>query len=203
MVYTNKLKEILNQKQVISNKRGMELENDLNITNKYYLDIKKAFIYKKPTPIKIVKTTYPTKSNKKVDIVINEAYFESPSTTDYNGLYKGKYIDFEAKETTNKTSFPLENIHKHQINHLRNIMENDGIAFLIIRFIEHNKTYLLFAKDFFNYIDKNNKKSIPYNYFEEKAYEIKEKYSPRLDYLEIVDKYLKEYLEVKNGKEEK
>lgn len=203
MVYTNKLKEILNQKQSFSNKRGMVLENDLNITNKYYLDIKKAFIYKKPTPIKIVKTTYPTKSNKKVDIVINEAYFESPSTTDYNGLYKGKYIDFEAKETTNKTSFPLNNIHKHQINHLRNIMENDGIAFLIVRFIEHNKTYLLFAKDFFDYIDKNNKKSIPYNYFEEKGYEIKEKYSPRLDYLEIVDKYLKEYLEVKNGKEKK
>lgn len=199
MVYTNKLKEILNQKQVISNKRGMELENDLNITNKYYLDIKKAFIYKKPTPIKIVKTTYPTKSNKKVDIVINEAYFESPSTTDYNGLYKGKYIDFEAKETTNKTSFPLENIHIHQINHLRNIMENGGIAFLIVRFIEHNKTYLLFAKDFFKYIDMNSKKSIPYNYFEEKGYEIKEKYNPRLDYLEIVDKYLKEYLEVKNG----
>lgn len=199
MVYTNKLKEILNQKQVVSNKRGMELENDLNITNKYYLDTKKAFIYKKPTPIKIVKTTYPTKSNKKVDIVINEAYFESPSTTDYNGLYKGKYIDFEAKETINKTSFPLENIHIHQINHLRNIMENGGIAFLIVRFIEHNKTYLLFAKDFFEYIDMNNKKSIPYNYFEEKGYEIKEKYNPRLDYLEIVDKYLKEYLEVKNG----
>lgn len=203
MVYVNKLKEVLNQKQVFSNKRGMELENDLNLTNKYYLDIKKAFIYKKPTPIKIVKTTYPTKNNKKVDIVINEAYFESPSTTDYNGLYKGKYIDFEAKETTNKTSFPLENIHIHQINHLRNIMENDGIAFLIVRFIEHNKTYLLFAKDFFNYLDMNSKKSIPYNYFEEKGHEIKEKYNPRLDYLEIVDKYLKEYLEVQNDKKEK
>ena len=82
----------------------MNLEYDLNITNEYYRTIAKAYIYKKPTPIKLVKVDY--KHNK-----INEAYFDMPSTTDYNGLYKGKYIDFEAKETTNKTSFPLNNIH--------------------------------------------------------------------------------------------
>ena len=31
--------------------RGMNLESDLNITNEYYRDIDKAYIYKKPTPI--------------------------------------------------------------------------------------------------------------------------------------------------------
>ena len=90
--------------------------------------------------------------------------------------------------------FPLENIHTHQINHLRNILDNGGICFLIVRFIEYNKTYLLFAKDFFNFIDNNNRKSIPYEYFQEKGHEIIEKYAPRLDYLKIVDKYM----EVKN-----
>ena len=93
---------------------GMNLESDINNTNLYYIEKEKAYIYKKPTPIKLVKVDY--KKGK-----IEEAYFEKPSTTDYNGIYKGKYIDFEAKETTNKNGFPLNNIHKHQINHIRNI----------------------------------------------------------------------------------
>lgn len=191
------LKDILKNKQVFHNNRGMSLENDINISNEYYIDTKKAFIYKKPTPIKIVKVNYPSKTNKTGRITIKEAYFESPSTTDYNGLYKGKYVDFEAKETNNKSYFPLENIHKHQIEHLRNIMENGGISFLIVRFTEYNKTFILFSNDFFNYIDNNTRKSIPYEYFIEKGYEIKEKYSPRLDYLEIIEKYIeKEYTEV-------
>ena len=186
------LKEILNKKQVFHNNRGMNLENDINISNQYYIDTKQAFIYKKPTPIKILKVDYPSKTNRTGRITIKEAYFESPSTTDYNGLYQGKYIDFEAKETNNKSYFPLENIHPHQRNHLRNIIEHGGIGFLIIRFVEYHKTFLLFADDFFSYIDHNHRKSIPYEYFLEKGYEIKEKYAPRLDYLEII----KEYMEV-------
>lgn len=51
--------------------------------------------------------------------MINEAYFRTPSTTDYNGVYQGYYIDFEAKETKNKTSFPLNNIHDHQVEHMK------------------------------------------------------------------------------------
>lgn len=194
MEYQNEksLKEVLTTKQVFHNNRGMSLENDINISNQYYIDTKQAFIYKKPTPIKIVKVNYPSKVNKTGKITIKEAYFESPSTTDYNGLYQGKYIDFEAKETNNKNYFPLENIHPHQMNHLRNIMNNGGIGFLIIRFIEYNKTFLLFAKDFFSYIDHNTRKSIPYEYFLEKGHEIFEKYAPRLDYLKII----KEYMEV-------
>lgn len=199
MQTVNPLKEILKEKKTYHNNRGMNLENDINLSNQYYVDTKQAFIYKKPTPIKIVKVDYPTKSNRIGNIKIKEAYFESPSTTDYNGLFNGKYIDFEAKETNNKSYFPLENIHEHQIKHLRNIMENGGICFLIIRFVEYNKTYLLFAKDFFDFLDNSDRKSIPIEYFQEKGYEIMEKYSPRLDYLKIV----KEYMEVNYEKEKK
>jgi len=42
--------------------------------------------------------------------MIKEAYFKQASTTDYNGVYKGRYIDFEAKETKLPSSFPLKNI---------------------------------------------------------------------------------------------
>ena len=162
--------------------RGMTLENELNSSNEYYREIDKAYIYKKPTPIKITKVDYPSRDKT----IIKEAFFTIPSTTDYNGIYKGKYIDFEAKETNNESYFPLENIHLHQMNHLRNIIENGGIGFLIIRFTSYNKTFLLYAKDFFNYIDNTTRKSVPYEYFLEKGHEIKEKYAPRLDYLEII-----------------
>lgn len=161
--------------------RGMNLEEDLNITNRNYRELDRAYVYKKPTPIKIVKVDY--KKNK-----VTEGYFDTPSTTDYNGLYKGKYLDFEAKETTSKTSFPLNNIHPHQLKHLENIKNNQGIAFLIVRFTKLNETYLLLEEDLTNYLKENSRKSIPLSYFKEKGYLIKNKYNFRVDYLEVIDK---------------
>ena len=66
--------------------RGMALENDLNLSNEYYRDANLAIITKRPTPIKVVKVDY-TNGPK-----IIEAFFEKQSTTDYNGVYKGRYI---------------------------------------------------------------------------------------------------------------
>ena len=163
--------------------RGMTLENDLNITNEYYCAIDKAYIYKKPTPIKITKVDYPSRNKA----VIKEAFFTVPSTTDYNGIYKGKYIDFEAKETKSKTAFALTNIHQHQIKHLENIDNNGGIAFIIVRFTTLNETYLITAERFLNYINNNDKKSVPLEYFKTDAYLIKDGYRPRIDYLKVVD----------------
>lgn len=160
--------------------RGMSLEDDLNTTNTYYRDKNIAIVYKKPTPIKVV-----SKNGNE----ITKAFFKEPSTTDYNGIYKGKYIDFEAKETTSKTSFPLSNIHKHQVAHLKRVLEQNGICFLIVRFTTLNKTFILFCEDFFQYINNNDRKSIPICYFEEKGYLIKEKLAPRVDYIDIVNKY--------------
>lgn len=163
--------------------RGMKLEDDLNITNKYYRDIDKAIIYKKPTPIKITKVNYLSRSN----VTIKEAFFDTPSTTDYNGIYKGKYIDFEAKETTSKTAFPLSNIHLHQLKHLESIEKHGGIAFIIVKFTHLNKIFLLFEKDIKIFLENTDRKSIPISYFESNGYLIKEKFNPRIDYLEILD----------------
>ena len=183
--------KIAQKKDVNYGNRGMNLENDLNETNTYYLLHDIAVIHKKPTPITIKKVDYKSRN----DAIIKEARFKIPSTTDYNGIYKGKYIDFEAKETKNKTSFPLSNIHKHQIEHLKSIIRHGGIAFLIVRFIFYNKTYYLDAKDFLLFIENNERKSIPYDFFEEKGYIITEKYNPRIDYIKIIDRiYFKEVL---------
>ena len=70
--------------------RGMTLEQQINESNKYYLTEEIAVVHKKPTPIQIVKVDYPKRSKA----VIREAYFRQASTTDYNGVYKGYYLDF-------------------------------------------------------------------------------------------------------------
>lgn len=165
--------------------RGMGLEYEINLANQYYLDNDIAVIYKKPIPITINKVDYPSR----IEAVIKEAYFKTPSTTDYNGIYKGKYIDFEAKETKNKTSFPLQNIHKHQIEHLNKVYNHGGIAFIIIRFTLLNKTFLLDAKKMVEYIKEHEVKSIPISFLEKEGYIIKDGYNPVVDYLSVVDKH--------------
>lgn len=166
--------------------RGMGLENDLNSSNTYYLETDRAIIYKKPTPITINRVDYKSRN----DAVIKEAHFKIPSTTDYNGIYKGKYIDFEAKETQNKTSFPLSNIHNHQIIHLKNITKHGGIGFIIVRFSKLNETYYLSCQMLLHFIEQEARKSIPIEYFKKNGYLIKESLRPRLNYLDIVDKEL-------------
>lgn len=182
MKYPNGIKkEYINIKS--HSNRGMNLENDLNDSNNYYLVNDIAVIYKKPTPITINKVDYKSR----IDAVIKEAHFKIPSTTDYNGIYKGKYIDFEAKETKSTTSFPLSNIHSHQIEHLKKIYKHGGIGFIIVRFTKLNKTYLLFINDLISFLNNNERVSIPVDYFNEFGHIIKEGLNPRLDYLKILD----------------
>ena len=163
--------------------RGMDLESALNQTNSYYVQKNIALIYKRPTPINVVKVDYSKGSPR-----ITHAYFEKQSTTDYNGVYRGRYIDFEAKSTMNKTSFPLANIEKHQIEHLKRVLLNNGIAFFIIQFSSFNEVYLLDASFVIEFYEKGDRKSIPYNIVSSNGILLKENYAPRLDYISAVDK---------------
>ena len=189
MNYPNGLKKKTTTMQttpVTHKNRGMNLEDELNQSNEYYREIDKAYIYKKPTPIKITKVDYPSRDKA----VIKEAFFTVPSTTDYNGLYKGYYIDFEAKESKSTTAFALSNIHPHQIKHLQNIEKHNGISFLIVRFTTLNETYLLTTQKFSVFLNNSERKSIPIEFFRENAYLIKDGYNPRVDYLKIVDQLI-------------
>ncbi|ANI97919.1 Holliday junction resolvase RecU [Pediococcus pentosaceus] len=173
----------------IYGKRGMSLEEELNESNAYYLSHGVAVIHKKPTPIQIVKVDYPKRSAAQ----IKEAYFSKASTTDYNGVYRGKYIDFDAKETTNSTSFPLSNFHEHQINHMKDCEKVGGICFTIIKFVKLNKIFLLKTKDLFQFWDsKENggRKSIPLSVFEEQGYQLGYQMNPLIPYLKAVDKII-------------
>lgn len=182
MKYPSGIKKEFNKVKTYDN-RGMDLEEDLNITNEYYLLNDIAVIYKKPTPIQVNKVDFKSRS----DAVIKEAHYIVPSTTDYNGIYRGYYIDFEAKETKSHTSFPLSNIHAHQIKHLERIMNHGGIGFIIVKFTRLNKTYILYIEDLLDFLNNEERKSIPISYFEEKGFLIKEGINPRYDYLKIIN----------------
>jgi len=162
--------------------RGMGLEEDLEQTNQYYLDNDIAVIYKKPTAVTVKKVTYPQKKYTK----IIDGYFTKSSTTDYNGIYQGRYIDFEAKETKNKNSFSLSAIQNHQLQHLEKVKQHGGIVFLIIRFSYWDRTFLLDFDHLESFINNNTRKSIPLSFFEKEAWEIKNGFNPRLDYIKII-----------------
>ncbi len=167
---------------ISSANRGMDFEKDINLSNEYYKDHDICLITKRPTPINVVKVDY-SKGAK-----ITHAYFEEQSTTDYNGVYKSRYIDFEAKNTKNKTSFPLNNITKHQIEHLKRVIAHGGIAFFIIQFELLDKVFILDASFVIHFYEKGERKSIPYSCFIESGVEVERSYSPRLKYIDAVDK---------------
>jgi recombination protein U len=185
MNYPNKKK--LFEKVITTSKLGMTLESDINLTNTYYLEKKIAVIHKKPTPVQVVKVSYPSRNKAK----IVEAYYKTPSTTDYNGIYRGHYIDFDCKETNQKTSLPLANIHKHQQHHLKDVHNQGGIAFLIVHFKRHQKYFLMPYLSLKPYFDQEIKRqSIPFDAFVEKGYEIPFGLMPRLDYLKMIDQMI-------------
>lgn len=170
---------------VIYSNRGMTLEEDLNTTNEFYLANGIAVIHKKPTPVQIVKVDYEKRSTA----CIREAYFRQASTTDYNGVWNGKYIDFEAKETKSPTSFPLKNIHDHQIEHMKNVLKQDGIAFIIIRFATIEEIYLLEAGHLFVFWDRmldGGRKSITKKEIEQYGHALPLGLHPRIDYLKVI-----------------
>lgn len=163
--------------------RGMKLESDINTTNQWYLDQETAVVHKKPTPITIVKVDYPKRSAAR----ITEAYFKLPSTTDYNGIYQGKYVDFEAKECASKTSFPFKSLHPHQIQHLSAVLKQGAIAFLIVRFTVYNETYYVPAVCAIDYWRNSGRSSYPYAWFKENGFLIPGSYVTPVDYIKVID----------------
>lgn len=178
MQYPNNIKKET-KKYISFSNRGMDLEYLINESNKYYLENDIAVIYKKPTPVKINKISYKN-GIPKVDGYLNEK-----STLDYVGIYKGKYLDFDAKKTCSKTSFPLSNIHLHQFAHMKKIIAHGGITFLIIEM--NDEFYLLEGKIIIEAFESRKVKSISFNDIKQYGHKISVGYNPLLDYLKVID----------------
>ena len=178
MLYPGKAKKAY-QKPVSYAKRGMDLESLINEANKYYLDNDIAVIYKKPTPVEIKKVSYKGKTE------YIEGVLREKSTLDYTGVYKGYYLDFDAKSSKSKTSFPLANIHKHQLLHIDRVLKHKGISFLIIEM--NDRFFILDGNVLMNFVNNNDRKSIPFEFIQKEGLEIKLKFSPTLDYITMLD----------------
>lgn len=145
--------------------RGSTLEDMLNRTNEKYAENHLALIQKIPTPITPINIDQETRH-------ITLAYFEQKSTVDYIGAVQGIPVCFDAKECNNDT-FPLANIHEHQVTFMRQFEEQDGIAFILISFTHRDEFYYLRFADlmqFWNRAKEGGRKSFRYdelnpNYF--------------------------------------
>ena len=115
--------------------RGSTLEDMLNRTNEKYLENHLALIQKIPTPITPINID-------KESHHITLAYFDQKSTVDYIGVVQGVPVCFDAKEC-NTDTFPLQNIHEHQVRFMREFEKQDGIAFILIFFSARNQFYYM------------------------------------------------------------
>ncbi len=115
--------------------RGSTFEEYINRTNEKYLEHGLALIQKVPTPITPIRIDKETRH-------ITLAYFEQKSTVDFIGAVQGIPVCFDAKECHTDT-FPLQNVHPHQIAFMEYFEQQKGISFLLIDFTHREEFYYL------------------------------------------------------------
>ncbi len=115
--------------------RGSTLEELVNRSNEQYREKGLALIQKIPTPITPVRMDKESRH-------ITLAYFDQRSTVDYIGAVQGIPVCFDAKECSTDT-FPLCNIHQHQVDFMKAFEEQGGVAFFLIFYSMEDLFYYL------------------------------------------------------------
>lgn len=166
--------------------RGSTFEDFINITNSYYQENDLALIQKIPTPIT------PVEMDKKGHITLG--FFDKKSTVDYIGAVQGIPVCFDAKEC-NVDTFPLQNIHAHQVEFMNLFHKQGGVAFIIIYYTSRDLYYYLTLEklnSFWNRQVNGGRKSFRFEELDEK-YFFKANYGNEIvPYLAMIDKYLEE-----------
>ncbi len=164
--------------------RGSTLEELVNLTNEKYLQNKLALIQKIPTPIKPINIDKESRH-------ITLAYFEQKSTVDYIGVVQGVPVCFDAKECSTET-FPLQNIHRHQVEFMERFEAQGGISFLLLFFSSKNEFhYLTFEKlkEFWVRCEEGGRKSFRYEELDS-SYQISTQNGVFVHYLEQLNRDL-------------
>ncbi len=160
--------------------RGSALEELLNRTNEKYLQNNLALIQKIPTPITPINIEKETRH-------ITLAYFDQKSTVDYIGVVQGIPVCFDAKECRTDT-FPLANIHEHQVRFMEQFEQQNGVAFILISFTHRNEFYYMRLTElmkFWNRSLEGGRKSFRYEELDENFF-IKEKPGVFIPYLDMI-----------------
>lgn len=159
--------------------RGAVLERMIDMTNQQYRNKGVADIRKIPTPVKIM-------SNNRGQV---KGYTQKGELVDYFGVADGRAIAFDAKQTNERTSFPLKNVSEHQYELLKSWHQKGAQAFLIVSFAKLDEIYLLPFKVLETYWEdaqKNGRKSIPYQTFLMQCEMVESKRGYVLDYLGVM-----------------
>ena len=126
----------------------------INRTNERYREKGLALIQKVPTPITPIKID---KEHRHITL----AYFDQKSTVGYIGAVQGIPVCFDAKEC-DVTTFPMQNVHEHQVRFMDDFEQQGGKAFLIIHFTSEQKFYYLHIRQllrFWNRAQEGGRKS--------------------------------------------
>ena len=115
--------------------KGSGFEEMINFTNDFLQKKGAAVIQKIPTPITPVEMSRDKRT-------ITLGYFDKKSTVDYIGVASGISLAFDAKETGQK-SLPLQNVHDHQIEFMKNFRDCGGVSFLIVNFRHTGEIFIL------------------------------------------------------------
>ena len=145
-----------------------------------------ALIQKIPTPITPINIDKETRH-------ITLAYFEQKSTVDYIGAVQGIPVCFDAKEC-NTDTFPLANVHPHQVAFMEQFEKQEGIAFLLISFTHREEFYYLRFSDlekFWNRALDGGRKSFRYEELNP-AYFLPKVSGVLIPYLQVLQKDLED-----------
>ncbi|MEK4355158.1 Holliday junction resolvase RecU [Paenibacillus sp. FSL R5-0475] len=161
--------------------RGAAFENLINYTNESYEHRGVAVINKRSTPVKVTRS----KGTK-----VLAGFFEAKSTVDYDGIYRGRAVFFEAKSVQELDRFDLKNVEDHQYEHLEKCHKFGALCFVLVEFRKQRKTYLLPFTALRAYkveASRGGRKSMTLDNFEIDAFEVRTGRVP-LDYLAAVDR---------------
>jgi recombination protein U len=147
--------------------RGSSLEELLNHTLEQYREKKLALVQKIPTPITPIDIDKQTRH-------ITLAYFDAKSTVDYIGVVQGIPVCFDAKECAGE-SFPIRNIHEHQMAFMRDFEHQEGIAFFVIFFTGLHRMFyvpLSLVEIYWKRAKNGGRKSITFEEMKTGSYEL-------------------------------
>jgi recombination protein U len=161
---------------------GKYFEDWIDFANQQYKSKGLAVINKIPTPWVVQRKYSPYKKTYE----IATAFPEKKSTVDFGGTSQNLSIWFDAKVTKNKTSFPLVNIHKHQIEYLESVREQGGKAFFLIHSEALERTWLIWITQLLDFIKAETRKSIPFQWLDTHCSQVKSRNGIVLDYLSVI-----------------
>lgn len=157
----------------INKNKGMFLESVINNSIEHYQKNKIALFRKLDIPVKIIEIN----DNNQI---IGKIY--KKSDVDYYGVYQGRFIVIEAKQTDNDV-FYLHKIQEHQVNFLNEISNIYlGISLLIIYFVQQNQ-FFCFPWNKISSLKKINSKDPQFN-----QYKINIFFPGRINFLDIIKK---------------